>query len=210
MNKIVGYFPNQPTWQLISPRKYRRIFTHDIAIHYLRHEILESIEREMTFIQGGTAVGFYAGLRFLFPEVSHLAHLYYGYQGKIWENLESRFVSRFMRKFKILYPGCGIYYQAFRHGLMHSHHPKWLSWTKKGWYISNVAKLEDVFGIFIPEFTKQTKTAVTQFIDELEKERNKNKRYRLKKIFETLTDTGKVLQKKDLKGYAKYDYRKAF
>lgn len=203
MNKIIGYFLNQSTWRLINPKNYKRLFTHDIAIHYLRHEILESVERETTFIQGGTAVGFYAGLRFLFPEVSHLAHLYYG---RSWGNAESKYVSRFMRRFRILYPGCGVYYQAFRHGLMHSHHPKWLKWTKRGWYISNVAKLEDVFGIFIPEFTTQVKSAIVQFINELEREKNGRKKYRLNKFFEALTDTGKVLKKKDLKSYAKYDY----
>ncbi len=202
MNKIVGYFSDKPTWKLVSENDYRKKFSYSVAIHYLKHEILGSVEREMTFVQSGTAVGFYAGLRFLFPEISHLAHLYYG---RNWNDAESRYASRYMRKFKILYPGCGLYYEAFRHGLMHSHHPKWLSVTKSGWYVSNVAKLANIFGIFIPEFTNQVKAAIEMFIQELESEERTKRRNRFNKFFDALVDSGQVIEKKDLRGYAKYD-----
>ena len=71
--KIIGYFSDQPTWRLIFEKEYKKIFTHKLAIHYLEYEILESIEREIKYILSGNSVGFYAGLRFLFPEVNHLA-----------------------------------------------------------------------------------------------------------------------------------------
>lgn len=205
MKKIVGYFPDKPTWRMVAIEEYKKAFNHDAAIYYLDHEILESVDREMKVILTGDKAGFYAGLRFLFPEVSHLSHLYYG---KGWGLKESKYVSRFMRKFNILSPECGVYYEVFRHGLMHSHHPKWIKKAKNGWYISNTEKLDRLFGIFIPSFTEQIKLAITQFINELKTEQGKKKKYRLDKFFDAMVDVGKILNKKDLKGYAKYDYPK--
>lgn len=205
MKKIVGYFPDKPTWRKVAIEEYKKVFNHDVSIYYLDHEILESVDREMKVILTGDKAGFYAGLRFLFPEVSHLSHLYYG---KEWGLKESKYVSRFMRKFNILSPECGVYYEVFRHGLMHSHHPKWIKRAKNGWYISNTEKLDKLFGIFIPGFTEQIKLAITQFINELKTEQGKKKKYRLDKFFDAMVDVGKILNKKDLKGYAKYDYPK--
>lgn len=205
MKKIVGYFPDRPTWRKVAVEEYKKVFSHDTAIYYLEHEILESVDRETKAILTGDKTGFYAGLRFLFPEVSHLSHLYYG---KNWGLKESKYVSRFMRKFNILSPECGVYYEVFRHGLMHSHHPKWIKKARNGWYISNTEKLDRLFGIFIPGFTEQIKLAITQFINELKTEQGKKKKYRRDKFFDAMVDVGKILNKKDLKGYAKYDYPK--
>lgn len=209
MNKIVGYFHQKPTWRAVTVKEYKKIFNHDIAISYLKHEIFESVEREMAQILSGSFAGFYAGLRFLFAEVTYLSHLYWGKKGENWKRKESAYVVRYMRKFKILYPECGVYYEVFRHGLMHTHHPKWIKKARRvaGWYISNTDKSK-TFGIFIPEFTNQVKSAIKQFIEELEIEKNRNKRNRLDKFFEALTDAGKILTKNDLKPYARTDYPK--
>lgn len=199
MKKIIGYFDTNPTWRPISTKKYKRLFSHDLAIHYLKHEIYESIDREMKHILGGKATGFYAGLRFLFPEVNHLAHLYWGHKGKAWTSKETPLVALFMRKFKIFYPEGGIYYRVFRHGLMHSHHPKWIRKNGKiGWYISNVARLDE-FGVFLPEFTTQVKSSVDSFVIELENEKTRKKKYRLNKFLNALIDCGKILNKGDLR-----------
>ncbi|OGH20735.1 MAG: hypothetical protein A3D74_05410 [Candidatus Levybacteria bacterium RIFCSPHIGHO2_02_FULL_37_13] len=211
MSKIVGYFSTGQTWRVIDEKEYRKVFllNPNLAISYLKHEIMESVEREMGVILSGTKAGFYAGLRFLFPEVVHLAHLYYGYKGNDWKFKESKFTARFMRKFKILYPQCGLYFEVFRHGLIHGHHPKWLRKGKSvnEWYVSNTEKL-DMFGVSLPELTKTIKTAILEFIDELENKNANKNRYRLRKFLDALSDCGKILKKKDLKGYAKYDKRR--
>ncbi|GEM_PF-7030215 len=205
MKKIIGYFSSSPTWNRISEKEYRKQFTHDLAIYYLKYEIFESIEREMTFILKDEAVGFYAGLRFLFPEVNHLAHLYWGHRGGEWRKLETRLTSLYMKRFCIFIPDGGIYYLVFRHGLMHSHHPKWVKKDKRiGWYISNREKLEEEFSIFIPEFTEKVKLSIEKFITELEIEKKNNKRHRLNNFLDAIADSGKILQKKDLRLY----YRK--
>lgn len=201
MKRIVGYFPDEPTWRAIKENDYRKKFSHDIAIKYLINEIQESITREMDSMPSSS---FYSAIRFLFPEVTHLSHLYYGYKGRDWESRESKYVARFMRKFKILHPKCGVYYQVFRHGLMHSHHPKQVR-KLSGWYISSDTKLEDVFGIYIPDLKNQLIATVEQMIVELKTERNKKGRYRLNKFLEALVDVGEILTKKKLKGYARYD-----
>lgn len=199
MKKIIGYYPSDPTWRLVSEKEYKKEFTHELATHYLRHEIDESVEREMKHILSGATTGFYAGLRFLFPEVSHLAHLYWGYKDRAWKILETRLVALYMRKFKIFYPEGGIYYKVFRHGLMHSHHPKWIRKNGKiSWYISNVAKLDE-FGVFLPEFRNGVRSSINQFIKELEAEKLNGGNNRLNKFFDALVDTGKILTKKDLR-----------
>lgn len=207
MKKIIGYFSTPPTWRLVSAKEYREKFTHELAIHYLKHEIFESVEREMEYILKGNA--FYAGLRFLFPEVNHLAHLYWGHKGKQWRGKEARLISLYMRKFNIFYPDGGLYYKVFRHGLMHSHHPKWIRKNGKvGWYISNVAKIEE-FGIFLPEFTGQVKSSIQSFINELKKEKVNNQKLRRDKFVEALVDIGKILNKKELRLYAIRKQKKA-
>lgn len=203
MKNIVGYFSSNPTWRRVSEKEYKKILKHDLAIHYLKNEIYESVDREMKHILKGDASGFYAGLRFLFPEITHLAHLYYGYRGKVWKSIESKYSSRFMRKFKILSPQCGLYYEVFRHGLMHSHHPKWLRKGKSvnAWYISNTEEL-DMFGVSLPKLTTEIKNAISSFIYELEREKGN---YRLNRFFNALVDCGKILYKNSLTGYARYD-----
>lgn len=209
MRKIIGYFSSDPTWQLVTEKEYRKVFTHDLAIYYLKHEIYESVEREMKHILAGNAVGFYAGLRFLFPEVNHLAHLYWGHKGKNWQTKETRLVALYMKKFKIFYPEGGLYYKVFRHGLMHSHHPKWIRKNGKvGWYISNVAKIDD-FGVFIPEFTSQIKASIDNFISKLEEEKASKKKLRLSNFLTALIDSGKILNKKDLRLYTLNRKKKA-
>ena len=39
MNNIVTFFPGSPTWREISEKKYKKIFDHDLAILYLKHEV---------------------------------------------------------------------------------------------------------------------------------------------------------------------------
>lgn len=197
--KIIGYFSNAPTWRLVDEKSYKNKFSHADAIAYLEHEITESVDRETSLLLSGNSVGFYSALRFLFPEVNHLSHLYWGHKGSYWRNNETRFVSLFMKKFEILSPECGIYYQAFRNGLMHSHHPKWVKRKNGvGWYISNTAKIDE-FGIFVPEFANQIKAAIKKFITELENEKKENRSNRLMKFADALADCGTILRKRDLK-----------
>ena len=208
INKIVGYFANaNQTWKVVNVNDYRRIFNHDTAISYLEHEIYESVDREMAQILSGTNAGFYAGLRFLFAELTFLAHLYHG-KKSYFPKRESYYVTKYMRRFKILHPECGIFYEVFRHGLMHSHHPKWLKKGNKmaGWYISNTAKLNS-FGIFVPDFTKDVKSAIKQFISELQTEKTTHKKTRLIHFCNAIVHVGKIMTKKDLGNYAKRDFR---
>ncbi len=206
--EIIGYYSNQPTWQLVKFSAYKRQFTHQLAIHYLEHEIFESVDREMQHILSGQNAGFYAGLRFLFAEVTALSHLYWGVKSFI-PRKESAYVARFMRKFGVLPPEHGVHYETFRHGLMHSHHPKWIKKGNRiiGWYISNTAKANS-FGIFIPEFTEQVKNTISAFIAELRVEEIAGKNTRLKKFIEGYTHTAKVLKRRDLGKYSRTDFSK--
>lgn len=204
MPKIIGYFQNKPTWREIDEKTYRKIFNHELAIAYLRNEIYESIEREIEGVASHTTAGFYAALRFLFAEVAYLSNLYWGVQG-----VESKFVARYMRKFKILLPTSGLHYEVFRHGLSHTHHPKWIRKGNKviPWYISTSAKLND-FGILIPEFSEQVKSSIKLFIRELEIENKESKINRLNKFFEGVSNAGRILTRNDLKSYARSDFAK--
>lgn len=207
-NKIVGYYETQPTWRLVDSGEYKKIFNHNIAIHYLQHELYESVDREMKHILSGEFSSFYAGLRFLFPEVTYLSHLYWG-RNSYKPRKESYYVARYMRKFGILTPGCGVHYEIFRHGLMHTHHPKWL---KKGgrvisWYVSTTAKLTD-FGVFLPEFTVQIKNAINNFVKELEHEKRLGKKTRCSKFLESYLRSADILTKKSLSKYARNDFSK--
>lgn len=210
MPQIIGYYPNADTWKKKSEEQYRKDFTHDFAISYLSYEIKESIDREIKCISNGGNAGFFAAVRFLFPEVSHLAHLYFG---KAWENKregkrEADYTRDYMKKFNILSPAPGLYYEVFRNGLMHSHHPKWLRKTGGSWYISNVEKLDKRFGIFTQGFAKQIKTSIDIFIKELEEEKKNNKRKRLDHFLDALIHCGHLVTKKSLasKEYAKKDF----
>lgn len=205
MPQIVGYFPEKTTWKKVSEKEYRKKFNHDYAISYLKNEIDESINREMDCISKGNGAGFYAAVRFLFPEVTHLANLYYG---NTLDNLEPFLARDYMSKFKILSPAPGLYYDVFRNGLMHSHHPKWLRKTKGSWYISNDEKLDKIFGIFTKEFTDQVKSSIENFINELEREKKAKKRNRLNKFLDTLVHCGKFITKNKLRAYAKTDFSK--
>jgi len=209
MKRIVGYFPDKETWRKTDEEEYRRsIFSHNIAIHYLKHEIQESVEREMNVILSGTKAGFYAGLRFLFAEVNGLACLYWGKDSDS-KNCKAELVVEFMRKFGILQPTPGLHYEVFRHGLMHSHHPKWIKKNKKviGWYIDNEEKRKG-FGVYVPEFRDQVISSIKEFIAELEKERDNKEGTLLNRFRDGLIASGKILTKKDLKEYAKDDYEK--
>ena len=207
MDEIIGYYPGpSQTWRATTIQDYRRIFNHDTAISYLEHEIFESVDREMRQMLGGPNTGFYAGLRFLFAEVTFLAHLYNGKKSYV-SRRESYYVAKYMRKFKILHPECGVLYDVFRHGLMHSHHPKWLKKNGQiGWYISNAARLGN-FGICIPEFTDDVKTTIKQFISELQSEKAANKHTRLNHFLETIIHAGTIMTKADLGKYARGDFK---
>ena len=202
MNNIVGYFSDGSTWQQVTEKEYKKIFNHDLAILYLKQEILESVQREMSQILSGNFAGFYAGLRFLFAEVTYLSQLY-------WGRDEAKSVARFMRKFNILTPTSGLHYEVFRHGLMHTHHPKFIRHKNKvvPWYISNTQEL-GMFGISNPTFRMQIENAINKFIEELEKEKDRNKRNRLDRFLKGLMSAGKILSAKDLKSYARSDFKK--
>ena len=186
----------------MSEKDYKNIFDHDLAILYLKQEILESVQREISQILSGNFAGFYAGLRFLFAEVTYLSQLY-------WGRDEAKLVARFMRKFNILTPTSGLHYEVFRHGLMHTHHPKFIRYNRKvvPWYISNAQELK-MFGISNPIFKEQVEKAISEFINELEAEKTKKKENRLNKYFKGLVSAGKILSKKDLKPYARSDFKK--
>lgn len=206
MKKIVGYFSEKPTWRVTSVKEYKKKFNHDLAISYLKNEIFESVDREINHILSGNSVGFYAGLRFLFAELTYLSRLYWGNDS---EKTESAHVVRFMRKFNILSPEYGVHYEVFRHGLMHTHHPKWIKKRTRviNWYISNKEKLTS-FGVCIPEFSDQIKRAIRNFGEELKVEKILNKNTRLNKFLETIISAGEILTRKDLKKYAKTDFPK--
>lgn len=202
MKNIIGFFSGSPTWREVSEKEYKKIFDHDPAILYLKQEILESVQREMGQILNGSFAGFYAGLRFLFAEVTYLSQLY-------WGRDEAKLVARFMRKFKILTPTSGLHYEVFRHGLMHTHHPKFIRYNRKivPWYISNDQELK-MFGISNPIFRDQIERAIGEFIKELETEKGRKKKNRLNKFLKGLVSAGRVLSKRDLKPYARNDFRK--
>lgn len=207
MSKIIGYFndnPQENTWRITDDKKYKRQFSHGLAVHYLEHEIKESIVREMDCIlKNGQSAGFYAAVRFLFPEVNHLAHLYWGHNDTDWRNKEKRLVPLFMKKFQIFPDDPGAYYKVFRHGLMHSHHPKWIKRDGAvGWYISNVAKFDN-FGIFTPEMKQELINAINKFISGLRAEESSGGRNRLRKFSEAMIDCGKILKKNDLRLYSR-------
>lgn len=205
MTKIIGYFHDNPrgnTWRVVDDKKYKKQFSHKLAVDYLEYKIKESVIREMDCIlKNGQSAGFYAAVRFLFPEINHLAHLYWGYQNSSWIGKEKRLVPLFMKKFHIFADDPGAYYKVFRHGLMHSHHPKWIK--RKGvigWYVSNTAKI-DQFGIFTPEMRDLLVQAIDKFISELNSEASIGHRNRLNKFSEAMIDCGKILRKKDLRLY---------
>jgi hypothetical protein len=200
--QIMGYHSTQPTWRVKGKSDYKKNFNHSLAVFYLKHEIYESIDREMAHLLSSPNSGFYAGIRYLFAEVTYLSHLYWGKKSN-YKNQESRYVAKFMKKFKILPPEYGLHYEIFRHGLMHTHHAKWLK-KRHGvinWYVSNVAKIDNMFGVSIPEFNIQVKKSVEIFISELEAEEKMQKRTRLNKFFEGYIKTAKILTKKDLPKY---------
>lgn len=205
MSQIVGYYPDTPTWRKKSEQQYKVDFTYDFAISYLTHEIKESIDREMNCISSGGNAGFYAAVRFLFPEVTHLGNLYFGNTD---DSKEPFIACRYMKRFKILPPAPGLYYDVFRNGLMHSHHPKWLRKTKGSWYISNDKKLDKNFGIFTKEFADQIKKSIDRFIDELKKDKARSKNDRRNNVYNVLTKCGSFITKNKLKEYARKDFSK--
>lgn len=215
---IIGFYPNNATaqrWLPVSFRQYRRVFNHQIAITYLDSEIKQSIQRDMrlilTFPAARTA-GFYAGVRYLFAEVEGLAKLYWGrenlprrrrsrYGGRQYT---SRDAVRFMRKFSILTPTSGVHYEVFRHGLAHSHIPKFFSKNRTviEWYLSNSAGFTS-FGVFIPGFRDQVFDAIDSFIDELRDEQRNGGRNRLRKFLTGYCDSATILRRADLQPFAR-------
>jgi|SRR3989344_4684199 len=205
---IIGYYSAPETWRKVSYKEYQKAVDHDLIVHYLEHEIYESIDREMKHLLSGSNTGFYAGLRFLFAELTYLSHLYWG-KNSYRKRKESEYVARFMRKFNILPPEHGVHYEVFRHGLMHSHHPKWVKKGNKiiGWYISNTAKM-NVFGVFIPEFTNQMKDAIKRFIQEVQSEKSRGGKTRQAKFFQGYIRTAEILTRKDMSQYSRTDFSK--
>ena len=204
--KIVGFHITGTRWRVVDKAQYKKSFTHEVAVQYLWNEIYESVDREMTHILSGKKTGFYSGLRFLFAELTYLSHLYWGKKACHSPN-ESRYVARFMRKFNILAPEYGVHYDVFRHGLMHTHHPKWIKKNNKiiPWSVSNASKMTD-FGVAIPEFSYQIKKAIKKFWVELKVEGVTSKRTRLDNFFEGFSDATKILTRKDIAKYAKKDF----
>lgn len=74
------------------------------------------------------------------------------------------------------------------------------------WYISNAQELK-MFGISNPIFKEQIEKAINKFIDELETEKSAIKKNRLNKFIKGLASAGKILSKKDLKSYARSDFK---
>lgn len=216
---IIGYYPNNTTaqrWMRVSFQDYRRIFTHQIAITYLEDEVRQSIQGEMGHIltfPAANTTGFYAGVRFLFPEIEGLAKLYWGRENLPNRRARSRYggrnytandAVRFMRKFNILTPTAGAHYEVFRHGLAHTHMPKYISKNRVGigWYLSNAGAINQ-FGILIPQFRDQVVAAIDAFIGELRREQANGGRNRLNKFLIGYADTATLLTRSDLRPYAR-------
>lgn len=212
---IIGFYPNNPVnqrWQMTTFRGYHRIFDHQTAIDYLENEVKQSIQRDMSLILTFPAAynsGFYAGVRYLFAEVEGLAKLYWGresvqrprYGGRIYSAEDA---VRFMRRFNILTPTSGVHYEVFRHGLAHTHMPKWISKNRRAieWYLSNGAGINR-FGIFIPQFRDQVVDAIDAFIDELRREGQAGGRNRLNRFLIGYSDSATLLTRRDLRPYAR-------
>ncbi len=206
MENIIGYYL-EGVWQPADKRVYKKYFNHTVAVAYLENELLESLNREMDTILKNSPGAFYSAVRFLFAELTYLSHLYWGYIPK--KKNEGKDVAKFMRKFKILSPTYGLHYEVFRHGLLHTHHPKWI---KKGgkiaeWYIGSDVKLKR-FGIYLPEFYAEIKNSINLFVEELEEEQIQGKKTRLNKMFEGFSEAVKILSVQDLSTYSKNDFTK--
>lgn len=215
---IIGFYPNSlanQRWLRTTFREYRQIFDHQTAIRYLEDEVKQSVQREMRLILNSplaSTAGMYAGIRFLFAEIEGLAKLYLGresvtrrgdirYRGKIYQARDAVY---FMRRFNILTPTSGVHYEVFRHGLTHTHMPKYISKNRRiiGWYLSNVAALQQ-FGICIPELRDQIIRAIDDFVSKLRREQANGGRTRLRKFLIGYSDSATVLTRKDLRPYAK-------
>lgn len=213
---IIGYYPNNPVsqrWQTVSFRNYRRTFDHQTAITYLEDELKQSVLRDMalllTFPAANTA-GFYAGVRYLFAEIEGLAKLFWGretdgrrarYGGRQYGAKDA---VKFMRRFSILTPTAGVHYEVFRHGLAHTHIPKFVSKNRRAinWYLSNAASINQ-FGICIPQFRDQIIDAIDSFIDELRQEEQSGGRNRLNRFLIGYADAATLLTRSDLRPYAR-------
>lgn len=219
---IIGYYPNNSTnqqWLAVNFHDYRRVFDHNTAIIYLENEIKQSVQREMSLVltfPAAYTTGYYAGIRFLFAEIEGLSKLYWGrenvgrrrlrYGGR---NYEAEDAVRFMRKFNILTPTSGVHYEVFRHGLAHTHMPKYIRKNRQviGWYLSNTAQVTQ-FGVFVPQFRNQVIDAINNFIAELRQEQTNGGRNRLNKFLIGYADTATILTKRDLRPYARgQDFR---
>ena len=214
---IIGYYPNHPVnqmWRRVSFQDYRGTFNHQTAVTYLENEVRQSIHRDMalilTFPAANTA-GYYAGVRYLFAEVEGLAKLYWGretfggrrsrYGGRRYDAADA---VRFMRRFNILTPTAGVHFEVFRHGLAHTHMPKWISKNRRAinWYLSNAAGINQ-FGIFIPQFRDQVLSAIDSFVDELRQEQLRGGRNRLNRFLTGYADSATLLTRNDLGRFAR-------
>ncbi len=210
---IVGYYPYTPQrWISVTFLEYRRVFDHPTAITYLENEVKQSIVSEMSLIltfPAANTTGYYAAVRFLFAEIEGLAKLYFGresvrtprYGGTVYKAEDA---VRFMRRFNILTPTSGAHYEVFRHGLAHTHMPKFIKKGHQviGWYLSNVAGVTQ-FGIFTPQFRDQVISAIDSFVDELRNEQANGGRNRLNKFLIGYSDTATILTRRDLRPYAR-------
>lgn len=215
---IIGFYPNSPSsrrWLRTTFREYRQVFNHQTAIRYLEDEVKQSIQREMRLILNfplANTAGMYAGVRFLFAEIEGLAKLYWGresvtrqsntrYGDKIYRAKDAVY---FMRRFNILTPTSGVHYEVFRHGLTHTHMPKYIIKNRRiiGWYLSNLAVFQQ-FGICIPQLRDQVILAIDNFVTELRREQVNGGRTRLRKFLIGYSDSATILTRTHLRSYAR-------
>lgn len=89
------------------------------------------------FFKTNEGIGFFAIPRMLFPEIDNLGSYYAGEINNTAKNATS-FIKAYFSKVSLEYMNKGAFiYLVYRHGLMHQHSPKLISYKKKniGWAI---------------------------------------------------------------------------
>jgi len=104
----------------------------------LRNDIAPVIDLYMKhFFQTNEGIGFFAIPRMLFPEIDNLGSYYAGEINNTAKNAIG-FIKAYFSKVNLEYMNKGAFiYLVYRHGLMHQHSPKFISYKKKniGWAI---------------------------------------------------------------------------